>query len=143
VQLHWSKLSILFCSIISSSYYLFSGRQIEGLLIQVLNLLFCFVLQIDLHHWHYAVQNIVVLSSGSAAVSASATTANSCPSSCSGGSSNYQQQTAFLLAAAATAAIISSFMKKSICACICVSACTLAGSQPSAFQAHWAPKLQE
>jgi nucleoid-associated protein YgaU len=44
------------------------------------------------------------------------------------------------LAAAAAAAIVSSFMNKSVCACICVSACT--GRQPSAFRAHCAPKSQ-
>jgi hypothetical protein len=52
-----------------------------------------------------------------------------------------QQHAAFKLAAATAAAIVSIFMNtKSVCACICVSACK--GRQSSAFQARCAETLQ-
>jgi hypothetical protein len=82
----------------------------------------------------------VTISSGSAAVSASATAASGFPASGGGGSSDYPQQEAFPLAATNTPPMVSSFMNKSDCACIGVSACTVL--KYSIFsQACCAPKL--
>jgi hypothetical protein len=82
-------------------------------------LLFCFVLQIDIDHRQCAVWNIVVLSSGSGAVFASATAAN-----------------CFLASGRRRRSDCLQFMNKSVCACICVSACT--GSRSSDFLARCA-----
>jgi hypothetical protein len=95
----------------------------------------CFVLFcIFIHHWHCAVLNIVILSSGSAAVSVLLT-------SCCSHNNDYLPLAAFPLAAATAVAIVCSFMNKSVCACIFVSACT--GCQSSALQARCAAKLPE
>jgi hypothetical protein len=56
--------------IILLGYCLLSGCRFEGSFKN-----YCFILQIDMHHWHRAVLNLVFLSSGSATVSASATAA--------------------------------------------------------------------
>jgi hypothetical protein len=127
---------LLHCQDLLEYFVVFYPCVIEGLLVQ--NSLFCFILQIDIHHWHNAFLTVVVLSSGSAAVSASAIAASSFPTSGGGSCSDYLQPAVFQLATSATSAIVSSFMNKSLCACICVS-----GSQFSAFRALCPPKWQE
>jgi hypothetical protein len=72
-----SRLAGLCCRVIWLTYCLVTGCRFECLLIQI----YCFVLQIDKHHWQNAALNIVFLSSGPAAFSASSTATRGFPTS--------------------------------------------------------------